>query len=199
MQLNELTALAPVDGRYRSRTSLLAPFLSEWGLIRHRVEVEVEYFLALTQIPLPPLADFPSELAEPLRDVYRNFSEADADRIKALERVTNHDVKAVEYFLKEEMNRLGLGEVCEFVHFGLTSQDVNNTAIPLSLMRATHEVLLPSTYGTPCDAIGPGPRMEKHSHVGQNTWANGFSGHCGQGMGRVCRAIGHSVGDVPKH
>ena len=143
MQLNELTALAPVDGRYRSRTALLAPFLSEWGLIRHRVEVEVEYFLALTQIPLPPLADFPAELAEPLRDVYRNFSESDADRIKALERVTNHDVKAVEYFLKEEMNRLGLGEVSEFVHFGLTSQDVNNTAIPLSLMRATHGVLLP--------------------------------------------------------
>ncbi len=143
MQLNELTALAPVDGRYRSRTALLAPFLSEWGLIRHRVEIEVEYFLSLTQIPLPPLANFPSELAEPLRDVYRNFSEADADRIKALERVTNHDVKAAEYFLKEEMNRLGLGEVSEFVHFGLTSQDVNNTAIPLSLMRATREVLLP--------------------------------------------------------
>jgi adenylosuccinate lyase len=143
MQLNELTALAPVDGRYRSRTALLAPFLSEWGLIRHRVEVEVEYFLALTQIPLPPLATFPPELTESLRNIYRNFSETDANRIKALERITNHDVKAVEYFLKEEMNRLGLEKVSEFVHFGLTSQDVNNTAIPLSLMRASQDILLP--------------------------------------------------------
>jgi adenylosuccinate lyase len=144
MHLNELTALSPVDGRYRSRTATLAEHLSEWGLIRCRVEVEVEYFIALTQIPLPPLANFSKEAIEPLRDLYRNFSEGDANRIKELERVTNHDVKAVEYFLKEELERLGLADVSEFVHFGLTSQDVNNTAIPLSLMRATRHVLRPA-------------------------------------------------------
>ena len=117
--------------------------MSELGLIHHRVEVEVEYFLALVAMPLPQLADFPANKAESFREVYRNFSTEDAEWIKDKERVTNHDVKAVEYFVKEAMERLGVGAWKEFVHFGLTSQDVNNTAVPLSLKRATEQALLP--------------------------------------------------------
>lgn len=144
MLLNELTALSPVDGRYRKRTEMLAPYLSEWGLIRHRIEIEVEYFLALVHLPLPQLADFPEGSVEPMRDLYRSFSTKDAERIKALEAVTNHDVKAVEYFLKEAMVGWGLDDFAEFIHFGLTSQDINNTAIPLSIKRATEVVLRPA-------------------------------------------------------
>ena len=143
MNLNELTALSPIDGRYRSRSAALAPYLSEWGLMKHRVEIEVEYFIALTMIPLPQLSSFEASQTEALREVYRSFSEQDAQRIKDLERVTNHDVKAVEYFLKEKLGALGLDAWGEFVHFGLTSQDVNNTAIPLSLKRASQNVLIP--------------------------------------------------------
>ena len=143
MDLNALTAVSPVDGRYRRHTAALAPFLSEFGLMAHRVEVEVEYFLALVALPLPQLAGFPAGQTDALRALYGSFTEADASRIKELERTTNHDVKAVEYFIKERMADLGLGAFSEFVHFGLTSQDVNNTAIPLSLKRATREVLRP--------------------------------------------------------
>jgi len=141
MELNALTALSPVDGRYRAAAAALAPYLSEWGLIRHRVEVEVEYLLALAEAGLPELPPFADP--EPLRALYRGFSLEDAEAIKATERTTNHDVKAVEYWLKEQLDRLGWGAAKEFVHFGLTSQDVNNTAIPLSLQRALHEVLRP--------------------------------------------------------
>ena len=143
MELSVLTALSPVDGRYRRHTASLAPLLSEWGLMAHRVEVEVEYFLALVNLPLPQLASFPADQHEPMRAVYRDFTEADAERIKELERTTNHDVKAVEYFIKERMADAGLAAFSEFVHFGLTSQDVNNTAIPLSLKRATEQVVRP--------------------------------------------------------
>lgn len=143
MELSALTALSPVDGRYRRHTASLAPLLSEWGLMAHRVEVEVEYFLALVNLPLPQLAAFPADQHEPMRAIYRNFTEADAERIKELERTTNHDVKAVEYFIKERMADAGLAAFSEFVHFGLTSQDVNNTAIPLSLKRATEQVVRP--------------------------------------------------------
>ncbi|MDG1674244.1 MAG: lyase family protein, partial [Flavobacteriales bacterium] len=138
-----LDAISPVDGRYRRHTASLSPWMSELGLIHHRVEVEVEYFLALVAMPLPQLADFPANKAESFREVYRNFSTEDAEWIKDKERVTNHDVKAVEYFVKEAMERLGVGAWKEFVHFGLTSQDVNNTAVPLSLKRATEQALLP--------------------------------------------------------
>ncbi len=117
--------------------------MSELGLIHHRVEVEVEYFLALVAMPLPQLADFPRDKVEACRDIHRNFKQADAQWVKDKERITNHDVKAVEYFVKEAMERLGVGAWKEFVHFGLTSQDVNNTAIPLSLKRATEQVVLP--------------------------------------------------------
>tara|TARA_B100000768_G_C11283355_1_gene380126 strand:- start:238 stop:1611 length:1374 start_codon:yes stop_codon:yes gene_type:complete len=144
MQLNSLTALSPVDGRYRSRTAHLAPFFSEWGLMRYRVRVEVEYFLQLTEIPLPQLSKFSPDSIAPLRRIYEEFTEEDAQRIKAFERTTNHDVKAVEYFIKEKMETLGLAEVAEFIHFGLTSQDVNNTAIPLSIKEATEEMILPA-------------------------------------------------------
>jgi adenylosuccinate lyase len=138
-----LDAISPVDGRYRRHTTPLAPWMSELGLIHHRVEVEVEYFLALVAMPLPQLADFPQDKVEACRDIHRNFNEADAQWVKDKERITNHDVKAVEYFVKEAMARLGVGAWKEFVHFGLTSQDVNNTAIPLSLKRATEQVVLP--------------------------------------------------------
>ena len=138
-----LDAISPVDGRYRRHTTPLAPWMSELGLIHHRVEVEVEYFLALVAMPLPQLADFPRDKVEACRDIHRNFKQADAQWVKDKERITNHDVKAVEYFVKEAMERLGVGAWKEFVHFGLTSQDVNNTAIPLSLKRATEQVVLP--------------------------------------------------------
>ena len=137
-----LDALSPVDGRYRRHTQTLATWLSEQGLIQHRVEVEVEYFLELVKI-LPQLADFPKDKVDALRAVHLEFSAQDAQWVKDQERITNHDVKAVEYFVKDAMDKLGVGAWKEFVHFGLTSQDVNNTAIPLSLKRATEGVVLP--------------------------------------------------------
>lgn len=137
-----LDALSPVDGRYRRHTQTLATWLSEQGLIQHRVEVEVEYFLELVEI-LPQLADFPEDKVDALRAVHLEFSAEDAQWVKDQERITNHDVKAVEYFVKDAMDKLGVGAWKEFVHFGLTSQDVNNTAIPLSLKRATEGVVLP--------------------------------------------------------
>ena len=144
LALNELSAISPVDGRYRSATQPLAEHLSEWGLIRCRVEVEVKYFLALTRIPLPQLADFPGAQAEAMHHLYTEFSLADAEAVKEMERTTNHDVKAVEYFIKEKMSEMGLGQWSEFIHFGLTSQDVNNTAIPLSLKRASQSLIEPA-------------------------------------------------------
>ena len=138
-----LTAISPVDGRYHSKTKALQAYYSEYGLIRYRVLVEVEYFIALTAIPVPSLKDFPADQIEALRDLYRNFSEDDALWIKETEKTTNHDVKAVEYFLKEKMTALGLERYLEFIHFGLTSQDINNTAVPLSLKEGIDKVYLP--------------------------------------------------------
>ena len=138
-----LTAISPVDGRYHSKTKALQAYYSEYGLIRYRVLVEVEYFIALTAIPVPSLKDFPADQIEALRDLYRNFSEDDALWIKETEKTTNHDVKAVEYFLKEKMTALGLERYLEFIHFGLTSQDINNTAVPLSLKEGIDTVYLP--------------------------------------------------------
>ena len=143
MNNSPLTAISPVDGRYHSKTKALQAYYSEYGLIRYRVLVEVEYFIALTAIPLPSLKDFPKEQKEALRDLYRNFSESDAIWIKDTEKTTNHDVKAVEYFLKEKMTQLGLERYLEFIHFGLTSQDINNTAVPLSLKEGIQEAYLP--------------------------------------------------------
>lgn len=139
-----LSAISPVDGRYRDKTKQLAEYFSEQALIQYRVLVEIEYFIALCEIPLPQLANFPVAGYEPLRDLYRNFSGADAEKVKLIERTTNHDVKAVEYFIKEQMIALGYEAWTEFVHFGLTSQDINNTAIPLSFMKANAEVMMPA-------------------------------------------------------
>ena len=144
MDLSSLTAISPVDGRYRRITKDLANYYSEFALIKYRVEVEVEYFIALCEMPLPQLAQVNENSFEGLRDIYKNFSLEEAESIKEIEKTTNHDVKAVEYFLKEKFDALGLSAVKEFIHFGLTSQDINNTSIPLSLKRGLHEVIEPA-------------------------------------------------------
>ena len=165
MELDVLTAISPIDGRYRNKTEQLAGYFSEYALVRYRVRVEIEYFIALCELPLPQLEGIDRQLFEPLRDIYRNFSEKDAARVKEIEQVTNHDVKAVEYFIKETLRspKLGdnrglnegetgagsyplppnLGGVLEFIHFGLTSQDINNTSIPLSPKEALEQVYYP--------------------------------------------------------
>jgi adenylosuccinate lyase len=143
MNFSPLTAISPIDGRYFSKTKSLIPFFSEFGLIRYRVQVEVEYFIALTKMPIQALSSFPTSKIDELKAIYQNFTEADAQWIKDSEKITNHDVKAVEYFLKERMKSLGLGEYLEFIHFGLTSQDINNTSIPLSLKEGILCVYLP--------------------------------------------------------
>lgn len=138
-----LKAISPIDGRYADKTTSLVPFFSEMALIRYRVQVEVEYFIALCQLPLPQLADFPKEKYADLRKLYQNFTEEEALKVKEIERTTNHDVKAVEYFIKEAFDYLQLQDYKEFIHFGLTSQDINNTAIPLSIKEAVQQVYLP--------------------------------------------------------
>jgi adenylosuccinate lyase len=143
MELSPLTAISPVDGRYSRRTEALRHYFSEFALMNYRVKVEIEYFIALCEIPLAPLKDFPREQFETLRMFYDEFSEADAAKIKDAEAVTNHDVKAVEYFLKQYFDMLGLSAYKEFIHFGLTSQDINNTAFPLMIKEAIHEIYLP--------------------------------------------------------
>lgn len=143
MNFTPLTAISPIDGRYFLKTKSLSPFFSEFGLIRYRVQVEVEYFIALTKMPITALKSFPSLKIANLKSIYQDFTEADALWIKDSEKITNHDVKAVEYFLKERMKALDLGEYLEFIHFGLTSQDINNTAIPLSLKEGILSVYLP--------------------------------------------------------
>jgi adenylosuccinate lyase len=142
--LNELNAISPIDGRYRSKTLSLAPFFSEEALIKYRVLVEIEYFIALCEVPLPQLKNVNPNLFDSLRNIYKNFSTQDALWIKETEKVTNHDVKAVEYFIKDAFEKLGLSEYKEFIHFGLTSQDINNTAIPLSTKEAFEKVYMPS-------------------------------------------------------
>ncbi len=145
MELNSLTAISPVDGRYHSKTKELAPYLSEFALIKYRTLIEIEYFIELCEIPLPQLTAIDPSIFPKLRAIYENFSEADAQKIKDIERITNHDVKAVEYFIKEQFDLLGLSKYKEFIHFALTSQDINNTAVPLSLkhaMAATYAPLL---------------------------------------------------------
>ena len=144
MELSNLTAISPVDGRYRKATEILSPYFSEFGLIKYRVLIEIEYFIALCQTGLEPLPSLNNEQEKSLRAVYQNFSTADAHHIKQTERTTNHDVKAVEYFVKEKIQALGLSQYTEFIHFGLTSQDINNTAIPLSIKDAGNDVLIPT-------------------------------------------------------
>ena len=139
-----LKAISPIDGRYADKTTFLVPFFSEMALIRYRVQVEVEYFIALCELPLPQLAAFPKEKYTDLRKLYQNFTEEEALKVKEIEQTTNHDVKAVEYFIKEAFDYLQLQPYKEFIHFGLTSQDINNTAIPLSIKEAVQQVYLPA-------------------------------------------------------
>lgn len=143
MTLSTLTAVTPIDGRYHHNTKELSAYFSEFALIKYRIQVEVEYFIALAEFGIPQLAHFDGTLNEKLRDIYRNFSLEDAQWVKDTEKVTNHDVKAVEYFLKNEFEKLGLVDSLEFIHFGLTSQDINNTAIPLSWKEAINNVYVP--------------------------------------------------------
>ena len=144
MNLSPLTAVSPIDGRYCSKTCVLSRFFSEAALINYRVKVEVEYFLALCRLPLPQLAHVPAAAHEQLRDIYRNFTVIDAQRVKDIEGITNHDVKAVEYLLKEKFDELGLAQFKEFIHFGLTSQDINNTSVPMSINDALCEAVIPA-------------------------------------------------------
>ena len=144
MELDLLTAISPVDGRYRGKTAPLADYFSEYALIRYRVRVEIEYFITLCELPLPQLASFDHALFDSLRDIYRSFNEESTQHVKDIEKVTNHDVKAVEYFIKEEFDKIGgLEAYKEFIHFGLTSQDINNTSVPLSIKEALEEVYYP--------------------------------------------------------
>lgn len=144
MNLDLLTAISPIDGRYRNKTQALADYFSEYALIRYRVRVEIEYFISLCELPLPQLEQFDHNLFERLRNIYRDFNEESAQRVKDIEKVTNHDVKAVEYFLKEEFDKIGgLESFKEFIHFGLTSQDINNTATPLLLKESLYDVYYP--------------------------------------------------------
>lgn len=144
MDLNNLTAISPIDGRYRSKTEILSAYFSEYALIKYRVKVEIEYFIALCEMPLPQLKDFDKTLFGKLRGIYENFSVDDANRVKDIEKITNHDVKAVEYFIKEQLDKIGdFSQYKEFIHFGLTSQDINNTSVPLSLKDALNEAYYP--------------------------------------------------------
>lgn len=144
MELTPLTAVSPVDGRYAGKTESLREYFSEFALIRYRIRVEIEYFIALCNIPLPQLAGFDHGKFETLRDIYRTITPEEAARVKEIEKVTNHDVKAVEYYIKEHFKALGLDRWKEFIHFGLTSQDINNTSVPLSFKEAMHDVYLPA-------------------------------------------------------
>ncbi|MDG1397135.1 MAG: adenylosuccinate lyase [Polaribacter sp.] len=146
MNLTQLNAISPIDGRYRNKISKLANYFSEEALIKYRVRVEIEYFIALCEIPLPQLVDFNKDLFEDLRKIYIDFTADDAQKIKDIEKITNHDVKAVEYFIKEKFDTLGLQKDKEFIHFGLTSQDINNTAIPLSIKEAMNDVYTPHYF-----------------------------------------------------
>jgi adenylosuccinate lyase len=143
MLLTALNAISPIDGRYRSKTKSLSSYFSEEALIKYRVRVEIEYFIGLCELPLPQLKGFNPSLFEELRSIYKHFSSEDALEVKEIEITTNHDVKAVEYFIKKEFDKLELQAYKEFIHFGLTSQDINNTAIPLSIKNAIQEIYLP--------------------------------------------------------
>ena len=144
MELNALTAISPIDGRYRRVTKNLAQYFSEAALIQYRIKVEIEYFIALCEIPLPQLSEVKPDIYPQLRDIYKNFTEDDASAVKEIEKTTNHDVKAVEYFIKDKMGALGLSESLEFIHFGLTSQDINNTSVPLTLRDALKDIYYPA-------------------------------------------------------
>ena len=171
-----LTAISPIDGRYRKVTEPLAAYFSESAIIRYRLMVEVEYFIALCNIPLPQLRGFNNLLPE-IRSFYKHFEMEHAVRVKEIEKITNHDVKAIEYFLKEKFTELNLGEFKEFIHFGLTSQDINNTAFPLALKEAFLNVYKPLLDEIPGSAEAQKQGMEKDTHAGPYPWTAGFPYH----------------------
>jgi len=188
-----LKAISPIDGRYADKTTSLVPFFSEMALIRYRVQVEVEYFIALCELPLPQLAAFPKEKYTDLRKLYQNFTEEEALKVKEIEQTTNHDVKAVEYFIKEAFDYLQLQAYKEFIHFGLTSQDINNTAIPLSIKEAVQQVYLPALeqlLGKLRSLVAQWkevPLLARHPRSAGITYA------FGQGIRGVCRSYGTAV------
>ena len=197
MNLDLLTAISPVDGRYRGKTEKLADYFSEFALIRYRVRVEIEYFITLCELPLPQLQSFDQSLFDRLRDIYRKFSEQDAQRVKDIEKVTNHDVKAVEYFIKEQFAKIDeelantqhstpITQYQEFIHFGLTSQDINNTSVPLSIKAA----------GGRADSatLRLRRRMEGCADVGQDARAAGFSYPSWKGDYGICVSSAAAVG-----
>lgn len=179
MEFNALTAISPIDGRYQSKTSTLQAYFSEFGLIRYRVLVEVEYLIALVESGIDNLKSFPKDHYAALRSIYTNFNQADALWIKKTEETTNHDVKAVEYFLKEKLHALGLEAYIEFIHFGLTSQDINNTAIPLSLKEGIEAVYLPSLLATLNKLNHLAKEWERCAYVGANSWPTSISNSIG--------------------
>jgi adenylosuccinate lyase len=165
MKLSPLNAISPIDGRYRGKTKSLSKYFSEEALIQYRVRVEIEYFIALCEIPLPQLEHLNPSIFEDLRSIYKHFSEEDAKEIKEIEKTTNHDVKAVEYFIKKEFDKLDLSKYKEFIHFGLTSQDINNTAIPLSIKEALHKGISSSFGRSSGGFIGTFRNMRQNPHV----------------------------------
>ena len=171
-----MTAISPIDGRYRDKVEELGDYFSEFALIKYRVYVEIEYFIALVDLPLPQLHNFNPELKAALRKIYDTFNLNDAQRIKEIEKVTNHDVKAVEYFIKEQFDLLDLGKYKEFIHFGLTSQDINNTAVPCSLRDAIQNVYIPLIDELiNCQTGGYGFCLGGCLNACQNTWTTGIS------------------------
>jgi len=168
MSISMLNAISPIDGRYRSKTDSLAGFFSEESLIKYRVLVEIEYFIALCELPLPQLKGFDTALFKNLRTIYTDFSSKDAQAIKDIESITNHDVKAVEYFIKDKFDALQISEYKEFIHFGLTSQDINNTAIPLSIKDAISAVYIPE-YNTLLSCLNGLVKEWRDSVIGTNT------------------------------
>ena len=187
MSLSSLNAISPIDGRYRGKVASLAAYYSEEALIKYRVKVEIEYFIALCEIPLPQLANFDSAVFPALRAIYEQFSTEDALKIKEIESVTNHDVKAVEYFIKEKFDKLNLASFKEFIHFGLTSQDINNTAIPLSIKDSLGRSLLPYFGRIDCEIGGFIRRMGRHSHVGTYPRTTCFSFSFRERVVCICR------------
>jgi adenylosuccinate lyase len=181
MEISMLSALSPVDGRYRQQVDELSVFFSEYALIRYRVYVEIEYFIALCAIPLPQLKNITARQHGEIRKIYEEFRIEDAEKIKEIEKITNHDVKAVEYFIKEAFREYGLGRYGEFIHFGLTSQDINNTAIPLSLRNAVHEVYYPLVENLLGKLDRGRKRLGRHCHAGKNTWSARITYKAGKG------------------
>lgn len=195
MDLDILTAVSPIDGRYRSKTEPLAPYFSEYALMKHRVRVEIEYFITLCELPLPQLKDFPHDLFETLRGFYKNFSEADAARVKEIESITNHDVKAIEYFIKEQFDKIGgLDAFKEFIHFGLTSQDINNTSFPLMLKEATENVYIPLLQELIDQVNAYAEEWKDIPHAGKDPWSARLPHPIGQGSKGICLPIGTPIG-----